>query len=289
MHRTTILLLSGFALLVAAALWRQTSAEATIAPRPLQLSAPKAPLPAAAGASVGTPAPASARAAKAARGQSPDDDQPVPPRRAAAAKPTAAAASARGAAVVEPIAPAPEAAPGSDLPADACAEPAGAEDLDRAARRLDRIPAAAPSRPEAYEALAAIRLQQRDYYQAAEMFASALRFGGRAAFAVMHDHTRGNFDAGPRDTCAGELTILPAGVRFEGAAGHRFEAGWNELLEAGANRFFGSGIGGFHVKIATARGRSRNFNLAPRSRDKREAGLLLDLLIEHAQRTDGRK
>jgi hypothetical protein len=164
----------------------------------------------------------------------------------------------------------------------------GAGEPNRAIFRLEHIAAAEPGRPEAYETLAAIYLRQGDFYQAYEMFDSAIRNGGKATFSMMHDHTRGNFDAGEGATCVGELTLQPAELTFESADGHRFATSWAELREAGANRFFGSSIGGFHVKI-TADGKSRNFNLAPRSRDKREANIILDLLIENAQRQDSGK
>jgi hypothetical protein len=163
-----------------------------------------------------------------------------------------------------------------------------AEEPNRAVFRLEHIAAAEPGRPEAYETLAAIHLRQGDFYQAYEMFDSAIRNGGKATFSMMHDHTRGNFDTDANATCVGELTIQPAELTFEGADGHRFATSWAELREAGSNRFFGSSIGGFHVKV-TADGKSRNFNLAPRSRDKREANIILDLLIENAQRQDSGK
>jgi hypothetical protein len=161
----------------------------------------------------------------------------------------------------------------------------GAEEPNRAVFRLERLAASEPGRPEAYETLAAIHLRQGDFYQAYEMFDSAIRYGGKATFSMMHDHSRGNFDADANATCVGELTIRPEELTFEGADGHRFTTSWAELREAGSNRFFGSSIGGFHVKV-TADGKSRNFNLAPRSRDKREANIILDLLIENAQRQD---
>ena len=161
----------------------------------------------------------------------------------------------------------------------------GADEPNRAIFRLEHIAAAEPGRPEAYETLAAIHLRQGDFYQAYEMFDSAIRNGGKATFSMMHDHARGNFDAGAKATCVGELTIQPEELTFEGADGHRFATSWAELREAGSNRFFGSSIGGFHVKV-TADGKSRNFNLAPRSRDKREANIILDLLIENAQRQE---
>jgi hypothetical protein len=161
----------------------------------------------------------------------------------------------------------------------------GAEEPNRAIFRLEHIAAAVPGRPEAYETLAAIYLRQGDFYQAYEMFDSAIRNGGKATFSMMHDHDRGSFDAGAKATCVGALTIQPEELTFEGADGHRFATSWAELREAGSNRFFGSSIGGFHVKV-TADGKSRNFNLAPSSRDKREANIILDLLIEIAQRQD---
>jgi len=164
----------------------------------------------------------------------------------------------------------------------------GTDDLNRAARRLEFITAEDPARPEAYEKLAAIRLQQGDFYQAYEMYASAVRKGGKASFSVLHDHTRGGFNSGPNDTCAGELSVLPDKLMFEGADGHGFAVGWAELLEAGSNRFAGAGIGGFHVKLG-ANKNSRNFNLAPRSRDKREANIILDLLIARAEQADAGK
>jgi hypothetical protein len=161
----------------------------------------------------------------------------------------------------------------------------GAEEPNRAVYRLEHIAAAEPGRPEAYETLAAIHLRQGDFYQAYEMFDAAIRNGGKATFSMMHDHTRGHFDGGAKATCVGELTIQPGELTFESADGHRFATSWAELQEAGSNRFFGSSIGGFHVKVP-ADGKSRNFNLAPRSRDKREANIILDLLIENAQRQE---
>ena len=161
------------------------------------------------------------------------------------------------------------------------------EDSDRAVLRLEQLIADEPGRPEAYEAMAAIRLRQRDYRPAGEHFESALRNGGKATFTLIHDHSRGNFDTkDPKATCVGELIILANEVRFEAAGGHdRFAASWTEVRDAGSNRFFGSGIGGFHVTI-TDDGKYRNFNLAPESRDKAEGKLILDLLNAGARRLD---
>ena len=60
---------------------------------------------------------------------------------------------------------------------------------------------------------------------------------------------------------------------------------WADVLDAGANRFFGSGLGGFHVTI-NPDGKYKNFNLAPRSKDKFEAKLIVDLLSANARKTD---
>ena len=93
----------------------------------------------------------------------------------------------------------------------------GADEPNRAIFRLEHIAAAVPGRPEAYETLAAIYLRQGDFYQAYEMFDSAIRNGGKATFSMMHDHSWGNFDAGASATCVGELTIQPAELTFEGS------------------------------------------------------------------------
>ncbi len=284
MARTKIVLVGGCLVFAGVAYW-QFSAEATIPPpRPLQLIVPAsaraaAPAATAETTATGTPAASAVVNAKAAA--------PAPRRAARVELP----APSKAAAVVE-VAP-PKTTPRVMKPetkpdyqrsvADAAS--IGAGEPDRATYRLERIAAAEPERPEAYETLAAIHLRRGDFYQAYEMFDSAIRKGGKATFAIMHDHTRGNFDKGPKDTCVGELIIQPESLTFEGTDGHEFTASWAELREAGSNKFFGSGIGGFHVRLTAAK-KSRNFNLAPRSRDKREANIILDLLIENAQRQD---
>jgi hypothetical protein len=162
-----------------------------------------------------------------------------------------------------------------------------AEDADRAFRELQDLAAAEPNRPEAYEAMARISLRKRDYVQARELIGSALDHGGKASFMLIHDHSRGNFEADdPKATCIGELRILADGVRFEAINdGDRFSANWAEIREAGSNRFFGSGIGGFHVAV-TAAGKYKNFNLAPESKDKAEGKLILDLLAAYTRKSD---
>ena len=305
MDRFNALLLGGVVLVVAVAAGRQ-SFDASARPLPSKavnlLDTPSRPnTPAGTNAAAATapkrtqPAAVALPVKKNDSGETPDDY--VYPKAANAVRGAGAAdlpapfTAPRGKAVVATNAPS-RLSTSAGTPnyerAVADAVTLGAEDLDRAARRLERITTDDPSRPQAYENLAAIRLRQGDYYQAFEMFDSAIRNDGKATFAILHDHTRGNFDSGSKNTCAGELSIMPAGVRFEGGDGHRFAASWTELQEAGANRFFGSGIGGFHVKV-TNDGKSKNFNLAPRSKDKREANLILDLLIENAQRQDGAK
>lgn len=158
-------------------------------------------------------------------------------------------------------------------------------DLEHALLALQQLTTDEPSRPEAYEAMAGIRLRQREYGQARELLGSALRNGGKATFTLIHDHIRGNFEKGdPEATCVGDLTILASEVRFEAAeSGDRFAASWVQVRDTGSNKFFGSGIGGFHVTI-TAEGKMKNFNLAPKSRDKAEGKLILDLLTAYARR-----
>lgn len=159
------------------------------------------------------------------------------------------------------------------------------EDSDRALVVLQQLSADEPGRPEAYEAMAGIRLRNREYGKARDVLTRALDHGGKATFALIHDHTRGNFDLhDPKATCVGELTILGSEVRFDSpGTPDRFASSWAEVRDAGPNKFFGSGIGGFHVTI-TADGKYRNFNLAPQSRDKAEGKLILDLLRAYARR-----
>lgn len=159
------------------------------------------------------------------------------------------------------------------------------EDSEHALLALQQLTADEPSRPEAYEAMAGIHLRQREYGQARELLGSALRNGGKATFTLIHDHTRGNFEKGsPNATCVGELTVLASEVRFEAPeSGHRFAASWGQVRDTGSNKFFGSGIGGFHMTI-TAEEKMKNFNLAPKSRDKAEGKLILDLLTAQLPR-----
>jgi hypothetical protein len=292
-------------MLVGAAFVGRQSFEDAIARRPLPTNVPTtsasapptAPTDKKKDATVALPANKTARAKKAENAvsiktASREVRRAEQPRRVAVAESPVTLTPLRAKAVVAASAPPRRLTPSVATPdyerrvADAAS--IAAEEPNRAVFRLEHIAAAEPGRPEAYETLAAIYLQQGDFYQAYEMFDSAIRNGGKATFSMIHDHTRGNFDAGANATCVGELTIQPAELTFEGADGHRFVTSWAELREAGSNRFFGSSIGGFHVKV-TADGKSRNFNLAPRSRDKREANIILDLLIENAQRQDSGK
>jgi hypothetical protein len=164
------------------------------------------------------------------------------------------------------------------------------QDADRALVDLQRLAADEPRRPEAYEAMAGISLRKRDYDKAREQIESALAHGGKATFTVIHDHSRGNFDAGdPKATTLGGLTILADEVRFAARGeGDSFSANWADVREAGSNRFFGSGRGGFHLTVSDD-GKYKNFNLAPESKDKDEGKLILDLLKSYSKRSDRTK
>jgi hypothetical protein len=194
---------------------------------------------------------------------------------------------------VPPSAPAEKAPPARVLSYDqrvAAATTAAGEDPDRALLELQQLAKDEPGRPQAYEAMAGISLRKRDYGQARELIDSAFDRGGKATFRLIHDHSRGNFDAGdPKSTCVGELTIHADEVRFESPGnGDRFSATWSEVRDAGSNRFFGSGLGGFHLSMNTG-GKYKNFNLAPESKDKAEGKLILELLTAYARRGDRTK
>jgi hypothetical protein len=169
----------------------------------------------------------------------------------------------------------------------AAASTVAGDDPDRALLELQQLAKDEPGRAEAYEAMARISLHKRDYGQARERIDSAFAHGGKATFRLIHDHSRGNFDADdPKTTCIGELSIDAGEVRFESPGnGDRFSATWSEVRDAGSNKFFGSGRGGFHVSI-NAGGKYKNFNLAPESKDKAEAKLILELLTAYMRRGD---
>ncbi|MBY0497969.1 MAG: hypothetical protein K2Y23_27500 [Cyanobacteria bacterium] len=111
-----------------------------------------------------------------------------------------------------------------------------------------------------------------------------------ATFAIIHDHSRGNFETDhPKATCVGELRIFENELRFEPReGGDRFAASWADVKDVGGNRFFGSGRGGFHVSV-NMDGKYKNFNLAPQSKEKAEAKQILDLLNSYTRRTDRTK
>ena len=172
----------------------------------------------------------------------------------------------------------------------AAAATSASEDADSALLELKNLAKDEPGRPEAYEAMASISLRRRDYGQARELIDSAFAHGGKATFRLIHDHSRGNFDASdPKSMCVGELTIHADEVRFESpGSGDRFSATWSEVRDAGSNKFFGSGVGGFHLSTNTG-GKYKNFNLAPESKDKAEGKLILELLTAYTRRSDRTK
>jgi hypothetical protein len=111
-----------------------------------------------------------------------------------------------------------------------------------------------------------------------------------ATFRIINDHNRGNFETDdPNGVCVGELAISENELRFEPRdGGDRFAASWADVKDIGGNRFFGSGKGGFHVAVNIG-GKYKNFNLAPESKEKAEAKVILDLLNSYVRRSDRTK
>ena len=194
-------------------------------------------------------------------------------------------------------------------PKPAPPKPASSKNPQRAATRMDASPVKTTERVESrtenavapavavapkssavsYEAKARASLEKRDYDEARDHIESALARGGKATFMIVHDHSRGNFESDdPAATCVGQLTIHADEIRFEPRHGDGFAARWPEVREVGANRFFGSGRGGFHVSVNTG-GKYKNFNLAPESKEKAEAKLILDLLNSYTRASDRSK
>ena len=233
--------------------WQQLSFQQAVAPpAPLQLRPPAAPSVSAAAApepANSAPAVVSAKPESAPAKKPAARREPVKP----AAPPVATTAS-RGTAVSPLAAPA-----AADKPA-----------------------------PADEEAQAAVRLKQGEYREAGELFESAVRNGGKATFVLIHDHSKGNFEKDPKASCVGELVMSSTDIRFDGAGvgeSHHFEASWADVLDAGANKFFGSGIGGFHVTL-NEDGKYKNLNFAPKSKDKAEAKMIIDLLNASGRKGD---
>lgn len=244
------------------------SADVAVSPKPFQLIKPEetaAPNAPSASSSV-APAQRVIAAAK-------------PARVAPAASPSPVASSTRASRVDVPTLPPamPTAAPLSKAPTPTPVPPVAVPPAPVANNAGDA---------DAYEIQAITRMHQGEYHRAGELFETALRNGGKASFAIVHDHSKGNFEKDPKASCVGELILTPDEIRFVGAGAadsHHFEASWAQVLDAGANKFFGSGLGGFHVAI-NPDGKYKNFNLAPRSKDKWEAKLIVDLLNANARK-----
>ena len=292
MGRTTWLVLVSVLGLSALVAWNNSSDATIDAPPAGELMAPAAPV---ASPDVPPVAPSKDDAATPdAKDPAPAVMTKAPARVNRRERPAAVTVTAqRQDDTVPPSAPAVTAPPARVLTYDqrvAAAATAASEDADSALLELKNLAKGEPGRPEAYEAMAGISLRKRDYGQARELIDSAFAHGGKATFRLIHDHSRGNFDAGdPKSTCVGELTIHADEVRFESpGSGDRFSATWSEVRDAGSNKFFGSGLGGFHLSVSTG-GKYKNFNLAPESKDKAEGKLILELLTSYTRRSDRTK
>lgn len=275
--KTKVLLLVACLALAGVVVWQQFSSIAKVAPpAPLQLTKPAAAANVSAAIPAVPPSGEPAALAPAVRSGNPETaapKTPAPRREVRPAAPKVATPSRSNA----PTAPAPAAVTAS--------KPAPSPSAER--RVAD---AATPGNEESDRAIQMAR--QGEYKQARELLESAMRNGGQASFTLIHDHSKGNFEKDPKASCVGPLTVSPTEIKFDGAGpgdNHHFAASWTEFLEAGSNRFFGSGIGGFHVTIKPE-GKYQNINLAPKSKEKAEAKLIVDLLNASAkQRTDRSK
>ena len=266
--KTKVLLLVACLALAGVVVWQQFSEVKVAPPRPLQLTKPAAAPSVSAAAPAVSPATEFAPAVPAVGPQNPESaapKKPAPRREVRPAAPPATASRSNAAAAPAPAA----VTPSKPAPSDE--------------RRAD---AASPGKEESDRAIQMAR--QGEYKQARELLETALRNGGTASFTLIHDHSKGNFEKDPKASCVGPLTVSTTEIKFDGVGAgdsHHFAASWTEFLEAGSNKFFGSGIGGFHVTIKPE-GKYQNINLAPRSKEKAEAKLIVELLNASAKRTD---
>lgn len=132
-----------------------------------------------------------------------------------------------------------------------------------------------PAKPQAYGLLGFAQLYgTHDIVSAERSMRAAIERGGGAPFRVYHDHD-GFFNT----FCQGSLFVARAQVTFRADDGnHTFAANRADIKEAKLNGFFGSQYGAFHLKVATASGKSDNYNFAPATRQKAESNLIISLV-----------
>jgi hypothetical protein len=114
----------------------------------------------------------------------------------------------------------------------------------------------------------------RDPVSAEPSMRAAIERGGNAVFRVYHDH-----DGFFRQYCQGSMFISKSGVTFRADDGnHTFAANDSEIKEVKTNAFVGSEYGAFHLKVARAGEKSKNYNFAPWMTKQVESNIIIRLV-----------
>lgn len=151
-----------------------------------------------------------------------------------------------------------------------------ANNTPMAIRLLQQAVAVDSSKPQAYGLLGFAELYgSRDILAAERSMRAAIERGGGAPFRVYHDHD-GLFNT----FCQGSLFVSRTNVTYKADDGnHTFEASRADIKEAKVNPFMGVAYAAFHIKVnTTAARKGDNYNFAPRTKQKAEASLIVNLI-----------
>lgn len=132
-----------------------------------------------------------------------------------------------------------------------------------------------PQQPTAYSILGTLALYyNRDMKIAEQAMRAAIERGGAAPFRIYHSH---NPDFS--QFCEGSFFITKTSVSFKADDGRdTFDADDSNIKEAKINRLVGTQVGAFHLKPVREINGHTNFNLAPKTRSKDEALLIIRLI-----------
>lgn len=149
-----------------------------------------------------------------------------------------------------------------------------ANNVSRAVSLLQQAINADQSQPTAYSLLGIAELYgNRDPMSASRAMQAAIERGGAAMFRVYHDH-----DGFFQQWCEGSLFVSKTGVTFKADNGnHTFEAERTNIKELKLNGYVGAQYAAFHIKVQRSGSKTDNFNFAPRTTQKSEANLVVQL------------
>lgn len=151
-----------------------------------------------------------------------------------------------------------------------------AENVPRAITLLRQAINMDQSQPTAYTLLGIAELYgNSDPFSASRAMQAAIEHGGAAMFRVYHDHN-GFFNN--NQWCEGSLFVSKTGITFKADNGnHTFEAERPTIKEVKLNGYVGAQIAAFHIKVQRSGSKTDNYNFAPRTTQRSEANLVIQL------------